>query len=401
MPANTWLQILVDSYVESEAPQLFFYWSGIAAISAVIRRNVWLDRFTYKLYPNVYVFIVGKSGVKKGIPVSVIKDIVDIVNVTRVIKGRSSVPAIIRDLSRAFTLENGSIIKNAEGFIVSGELAASLVKDADSLSILTDLYNTHENEKQWVNSLKVSGIDTLLAPCITMLCATNEENFEATVPQVDVKNGFIARTFISYSEDEVKLNSLTQKPKALVNRKSLAQYLIDIKDTKGEFTWSQKVKDYYDSWYYPFYKDIASKDDPTGTFHRIGDQILKVAMLVSLSESNSLELEERHIYEAITVCMNCAKSMMKVTMGNGKSPSNYITKIILRDLLTAQGNQLSRKIILSRHWGEFDKYDLSRSIETLRAFDAIEILGQCEAEHEYKLNQKVINMYSNFNNKIN
>jgi hypothetical protein len=90
-----WLTDLVDVFAESESPERFFYWSGLAVLSATIRKNIFLDRHIYKLYPNIYVFLVAKSGMKKGIPVRNAKKLLELLGLTRVISGRNSMPKIL------------------------------------------------------------------------------------------------------------------------------------------------------------------------------------------------------------------------------------------------------------------------------------------------------------------
>jgi len=138
-----WVHEIAEAYNESEAPGRYYYWSALAAISAVLKKNVYVERYHYILYPNIYVFIIGKSGTKKGIPLTLCKDLVEKSECTKVISGRNSIPRVIQDLGKMTSNENGTVTKKAQAIIISGELASFLVKDVDGLKILTDLYNTH------------------------------------------------------------------------------------------------------------------------------------------------------------------------------------------------------------------------------------------------------------------
>ena len=71
-----WLETILLETEEAEAPRSFFFWSALAAISAVVKNKVYLDRYFYKLYPNVYIFLVAKSGLRKGIPIAMAKALV-------------------------------------------------------------------------------------------------------------------------------------------------------------------------------------------------------------------------------------------------------------------------------------------------------------------------------------
>lgn len=386
-----WIDVVVSNYEESEAPPKFFYWSAMTAIAAVMKKQVYLDRFMYKLYPNIYVFLVAGSGMKKGIPVSITKKLVTNSGSARVISGRGSIQRVIQDLGKAKTLPNGNgMIREAQAFMISGELAAFFVKDPDALTILTDLHNTHEHEDFWENSLKSTGVDKLREPCLTLLGATNEEHFDAAVTQRDVKGGFIARTFIVYSHERGKLNSLTQRPSVVPDVNYLSLYLKDLSKLKGQFVYGKGADKLYDNWYYPFMESMGV--DPTGTYNRIGDQILKVAMLLSLSECPQLIIKESHIIEAINVCTDCISGMKQITMGGGKSNLASQTKLVMKELLAASNHQCAKKDLLARYWSEFTDFDLDRIAETLLAADAIEMLGQGK-NVVYRMKKSALDVY--------
>jgi hypothetical protein len=385
-----WVDVLVSNYEESEAPPKFYYWSALAAISAVMKKKTWLERHTYKLYPNIYVFLVAGSGMRKGIPITVVKKIVRGADEARIITGRGSIQRVLQDLGKAKTLQNGGMIKEAQAFMISGELAAFFVKDPDALTILTDLHNTHEHEDFWENSLKSTGVDKLKEPCLTLLGATNEEHFDSAVTQKDVKGGFIARTFIVFSNDVVKWNSLTQKPKVVPDTSYMSLYLKELAKLSGEFVYGKNSAQTYDDWYYTFMPSIGY--DPTGTFHRTGDQVLKIAMLLALSECPQLVIKESHILEAIRVCTDCLSGMKQVTMGGGRSNLAIQTKIVMRELLRSTEHQVSKKYLLTNYWSEFTDLDLDRIIETLIAADAIEMLGQGK-NVVYKMKRHAVDIF--------
>ena len=387
----TWIDAVVEANSENEAPAKFFYWSAMASISAVVRKNVFLDRFYYKLYPNIYVFLIAKSGMKKGVPVTLARNLVTKAGTSRIISGRNSMQRIVQDLGKAFSLENGGVIKDAQGFLVSGELAAFLVKDPDALTILTDLHDTHAYEDVWTNSLKGTGVDKLRSPCLTLLGATNEDHFAEAVPQNAIGGGFIARTFIVFSLEKGKLNSLTEAPTKIVDTSYLSEYLKEVAKMKGEFQWTAASKKTYDKWYYSFMASDAN--DPTGTMNRIGDQILKVAMIISMAQEPDLILKESHVLEAIDVSTACLAGMQQVTMGAGKSNLAFQTKIVMRELLQQKEHKISRQKLLQKYWGEFDGFDLDRIIETLIGAGAVK-LGPDPKQPLYILKDEALNIYT-------
>jgi len=387
---------VVRTFKSSESPEIFFYWAAISAISAVIKKNVFLDRGgIYKLYPNVYCFLVAPSGMKKGIPVNLAKTLVNGVNNTRVISGRNSIQQVLDDLGKATTLESGIFLKEAHGYLVASELAAFLIKDSDAMTILTDIHDTQYHEKDYKYSLK-SGKSTLISPCLSLLGATNEEHFEAAVPARDQNGGFIARTFIIYSREKGKLNSLTRKADK-IDITELQKQLIAISKIKGEFQWTEEAIEYYDAWYYRFYE--LQHEDKTGTINRLGDQILKLAMCISLAHSNSLMLTKEYIQEAITRGLAASNGAKQITMG-GTATHAEQTKLLIRELIIAPDHTVLRKNFLMKHWGTVDNFDLDRIVETLDQAGAIHIQRNGTSA-KYTLKEEAFEAYMNYKKSIN
>src|SRR5690606_28300861 len=118
-----------------------------AAISAVIKDNVWLDRAkVFKTYGNIYVMLHADSGLKKGPPVSMAKQLVKQVNNTRIITGRSSIQGILKEMGSAQTQPGGKVLTKSVVFVCSSELSSSIVEDKVATKILTDLYDRQYNE---------------------------------------------------------------------------------------------------------------------------------------------------------------------------------------------------------------------------------------------------------------
>src|SRR5215207_5222911 len=169
----TWLDELVNQHKELESPLSFWYWSALAAISAVMKDQVWIDRNIYNLYPNIYVLLHAESGLKKGPPISMAKQLVKAVNNTRIISGRSSIQGILKELGTATTVPGGKMQMKSVAFICSSELSSSIVEDKVATTILTDLYDRQYNVGEWRSLLKMESFN-LKDPTITMLTATNE-----------------------------------------------------------------------------------------------------------------------------------------------------------------------------------------------------------------------------------
>lgn len=396
---RSWIDEIVDSTVEAESPERFQYWASVAALSAVVKKNVYLDKFYYKLYPNIYVMLVGKSGVRKGNPVTLAKKLVAEAESSRIIQGRGSIQAIIQEMGKAHSVNGGGVMKDANAFIVSGELDALFVKDPEAMTILTDLYDTHAHEPEWKNTLK-SGKDILKNPCITLLGGTNEEHFRSAVAEKDVKGGFIARTLIVLESKRRTINDLMDPPKRVPDVECLSKYLKELAKIEGKFTVDPEAKAIYREWY----KQLAmmNHEDNTGTVERIGDTVLKVSMLVSLAYDFDLVIRPEHVQEGIDKCIECLSGTKQVTMGAGKSEFAEPTALVLKELLDRPNNEVTRKQLLSKYWGTFDSIILDRVMETITqtgAVTATQVRGK--ADITYRMDKKAVEAYKRFKKEVN
>jgi hypothetical protein len=394
----TWLDHLMTVTKESESPRKYYYWAGMSAIAAVVKNQVYLDKFYYKLYPNIYVLLVGKSGIRKGPPVALAKRLVTEVGNTRVISGRASIQAIITELQKAKTSDNGGPpLTDASGFLTTSEFASFIIQDQQALTILTDLYDGDYNP-EWVNLTKGSGQEKLKNPCLTMIGASNEIHFKDAVPDNALGGGFVARTCIIHADRKSIVNPLTSKPKEDISIPELAKYLKVLSQLSGQFKYSDGAREIYNKWYEEF--SDGEYSDTTGTIERLHDHILKAAMLISLSRKVNLVLEEEDVQEAIIACQDFVPGARKVSMGGGKSITSVGTATFLKELLSRKehGYAMTRVKMLNKHWADFDSYELDRIAESLEAQKAITIklisLNGLKKEIVYVLTPAVVENYS-------
>ncbi len=387
-----WLQLLAEQHSELESPKNFWYWSGLATISAVVKDQVYLDRGgVYKLYPNIYVMLHADSGMKKGPPVALAKDLVKRVNNTRIISGRSSIQGILKELGTSYSLPGGKVINKSVGFIVASEFSSSLVTDPAAMTILTDLYDRQYNEGEYRSLLKMETFQ-LKDPTITMLVATNEAHFEDFVQGKDIKGGFIGRMFVIAESQVQRLNSLMAPLSNPPDRAFFAKHLKEIAELAGPFEplgsrsgsdrhsivkhkstgdeYYTEAGKLYDDWYEEFYTSISASEekDSTGTVQRFGDSVLKVAMILSLAESTALVIEPRHMIEALQVTEPLLGNVRRTTIGKrGKSEFADKKAMLLKEIITRPNYQVTRTMVLRKYSFDLKASELD---EIMTEFDS-------------------------------
>ena len=367
----TWLEELMDCTKELESPRSFWYWSGLATISAILKDSVWISRGgAFDFYPNIYVMLLAGSALKKGLPIGISKRIVKEVNNTKLIIGRSSIQGIMKKLSSAQTSPGGKINTKSCGFIVASEFSSSLVEDPAAFNLLTDLYDRQFNPGDYESLLK-SEVFQLRDPTLSMLIATNDPHLKEFVKTKDIYGGFFGRMFVIREEHVSRLNSLVDD---LVNPPDpikLAGYLKELAKLQGPFkslSGTPQGKK-YNLWYTDFYKTVEKQkiEDNTGTIGRFGDSVLKVAMLLSLSEKPELEITEKAMDEAIEVCEKLITGVRKATMGHeGRAQFVEQKSIIIAELLEREDHRISRTQLMKKYWMQFNSDELDI---IMRSFD--------------------------------
>lgn len=368
-----WISQVLEAAQEAETPTSFLYWSAIAAISATVSNNVYMNRKgVYQLRPNIYVMLMAESGLGKGLPVNIAKRVVTLAKCTRVISGRNSIQSVVRDLATSETAEDSPVPQfvDSRGFFVSSEFSTSLVKDEASLTILTDLYDCHWNE-EWNTKLISRATDKVVKPCLTVLSGSSPSHFFDAIPEVNITGGFVGRLLIVHEEKRSKINSLLSDVigEEINDFKfpyeELSKHLRCIyeatKEKETRFKWTKSAGKLWDAWYYPFRK--LEVTDKTGYNQRLPDHALKVAMCLSLAETSDCIIRDGHIEEAIEMTQNLEYSTKRVSEGKGKDPLAPQSKIILDYLLSAPLYTMTRQKLLVKGYGDFDSVVLDRIVD--------------------------------------
>lgn len=385
---------------DSESPRRYYYWSALAAIAAVVKDNCYLDRLAAgKVYPNIYVLLVGRSGLRKGPPVNLAKFLVSSVNNTKLYAGRVSIQGVIADLSKAKTSKNGGPPNtDSAGVLFASEFSSFIIRDPDALTILTDLYDRHYNEIGWTYLLRNTPEEKLHKPTITLLGASNEIHLQDAIPKNAIGGGFIARTFIVYAEKKHGVNSGMFTPASTLPLAKLVTDLAEISKLKGEIKMDHASKVVYDEWYKALQANEDLGDDSTGTLERLHDHVLKTAMLISLSNRRDLTICVEDIVEAIKACLSFVPSARRMNlMGAGVAKSAPGTGILLKGLLESPTHTLTRTIALQKFWSHFSAPELDSIVEDLVAQRAITVHPDRDekgrVEVKYVLNPAVVKRY--------
>jgi len=372
---SNWVNDLVAEHQDVETPISWLYWSLITCISAVAANSYTLRTLKGNViyYPNLYVMLLGESGLGKGFPVNLAKRLVQQADKTRVIAGRSSIQAIIKELATTKSEAGKPLITDSRGFIVNGELSTAIIADPDSLTILTDLYDRNYNP-QWDNLLKGDGKEKLKEPYITCLFGSSPAHFYDSIPQANIEGGYIGRNLVIYEEKRSKDLDLLDSEEESIDEDRFAKYivptyvphLIEIAKKRMKLVPTEDARTTFNNWRRDWRNNQHIYNDRTGFVNRVPDHVLKVAMCLSLARYDFDGcISNSNISEAIEQITSLIYASQKASEGSGIDPMAQQTKKVVDFLIRARDNQLTRTELLIRGYGNYEVVTLDKILETL------------------------------------
>lgn len=371
-----------------ESPKGYMYWAAQCAISAIKRRDVYLNmQDVFKLYPNIYVFLTGPSGLRKAFPLNLARRLAEEINNTRIYAGQMSIEAMFQDLAIARSMPDGRIMTDATGFIASEELAMAIIHNDDAFTSLIPIYDCFSDKFE--KKLKGTGTETLKNYYLTLFGGINEEHFHDKIGSKEIFGGFIGRTMLIYEKEGGEPNSLMFPLKNKFDYASLVPGLKEINKLKGEMKLSPEAAVHHDEWYKKFMK--AAKEDKMGIAKRAQTHILKSAMINALSDL-SLTIEMSHLNEAETAVLERLGTIHRLTRGKGESKFAVTTKQLLTILLEQPDYRMQRSHLIGMYYQDFDVTNLPDIVETLKQAGYIVEEGSMEGI-TYKLNDVFVTEY--------
>lgn len=377
MKSGSLIHDLIEENQSVETPISWLYWSLMSAVSAVAANNYTLRTLKGNLlyYPNIYVMLLGDSGLGKGYGINLSKKLVQAADSTRVIAGRSSIQAIIKELATTKSVQGKPVITDSRGFIVNGELSTAVISDPDSLTILTDLFDRNYNA-EWTNLLKGDGAEKLKDPYITCLFGSSPAHFYDSIPQANIEGGYIGRNLIIYEEKRSKdVDLLDSEEDETVDDDKFTNvfvpkyvpHLVNIsKAPKTRLVPNESARQLFNKWRKEWRENQGSYNDKTGFINRVPDHVLKVSMLLCLSRYDNIGvIHAEDIQEAIEKVTGLVYANQKTSTGQGLDPMAQQTKKVIDILLTAENQQMQRRDILIAGYGNFDPLTLDKIMDAL------------------------------------
>lgn len=311
---GNFLNAYIEYTKESESPDNYHIWTALSAVSSVVRRHVWLDQGLYVLFPNLYVALVGPPArTAKSTAIRMGRRLIQMVPGVKIGPDSCSREQLIRQLAES-KLDNQCAMT-----IHSSEFSSLIdVSGIPMIQFLMDIYDCDfRDPKGWQYATKTQGKDEIVNPYLTMLVGTTPTYVADAMPNNVIGHGFTSRVIWVHEEIERHQNPLPD-PEDVEMAKELIEDLRHISVLSGQFKWTEPARGLYREFYHGLYKNIPADYRMEGYHWRKKVHVLKVAMLLSMTESDNLTLTERDVAAAIGLLDAIEPNMARTFSAVGK-----------------------------------------------------------------------------------
>lgn len=346
---DNWLEAYRRYTVNVEAPDSYNFWAGIAALSAIVGRKVWVDFPHHQLrwYPALYIVLVGPPGMcRKGSAINPALDLVREVEGPVLIANDITREKLLRRMALKPTktmLKTGKEYVHCSAVAFAEEFATFIgQKDTDMLDTLTALWNC---DPLYVYDTKHQGTDTIENVCLTILAGTTPESLTECLPQTAIGGGFTSRLTMVVETHNEKVISVTEKPTHPVPKGLENQLINDLahiyKNLRGPFSWTKEAGLWYSKWYKAYMRKAKENTMQDSRFlfysSRKPTVLWRLAMLLSVAEGDDLELDVRHLEGAEGLVSMLEPNLSSAFGGYGASATSAVTHKMLNYIVANPG----------------------------------------------------------------
>lgn len=290
---------------ESEVPALYDIWCGISLIAAAVANRVWVEHFVgSKLYPNLFILLLGPSGIGKDVAMDRAAEVIEmrddhderIMQDINFFSGKATVQYLLDKMgSRSRKELDGSVAL----YLHTPELTSSIGagnQAADFIHVITDLYKSRVSDFE--EGTRGRGGQTLNKPVVNWVGGTTREWLVSSVPADALEGGFIGRVVLAEAMDDFtrRIRRPIQPRDRLDILRGLAKYLDQLSTVTGKMELSDQAEDIAEDWY----TRRPPPEDSTmaAAWRRQYALSLKISTCLALADSASQVIEGKHMARA-------------------------------------------------------------------------------------------------------
>lgn len=370
---------------ETESPAVYYRWSLLASIGAMLGRNVYLKHGHSNIYPNLYTMLIGTAGTRKSTPIKLCKKLLRQAGYTTIAADKTSKEKFLVDLEGSEDDGTGKTVDDILDQNIFGVKDESIPREMfvmadeandffghNNIEFLSLLGNLWDFEGSFTYRIKTGKSLCIPDPTISILSANTPTGFAMGFPSEILGQGFFSRLLIIHGESTGRR---IEDPEGLDDETItyFIRYLQSIRaHTAGRIERNGEAKVLCSR----IYSSYASVGDPRfeSYSNRRHTQLLKLSLIYCTSRFGT-EISADDVIKANTILSHAERYMPKALGEFGKSKSSDVShKIVsLVESNTDSGKVTSFKDILKALHQDIERAsDLSVLVQKLCAADKIQ-----------------------------
>ena len=357
----------------NEIPKRYLLWSAYGALSSAIGPRVHIDLHHIYVTPNIYIILVGKAGGRKTSARDKAYDLVVEALPSLTFSGDNDtyqgiITAMERDTTRVnYVNERGEQAFYRPYCIFSPEFPDYLQNNPiGMIAFITNIYD--RDRRHYIYRLKNED-RVLTFPYVTILACAPIEWFTDQIKAKQFAAGFGRRTVLVCNEGYTRKEpTITQAERDAWIR--CVEHLRRVQGIVGPMLIEPNAKEWFWKWY------INPQPLPSDSFLEAWREswhiiLLKVAMLISLSERSDRVVTIDYLQLALEQLLDIEENLPLVTEHLGRSE---ITKPLAHVLhiLRLNGGFMPEKLLKANTFKEFrDSREQWSAIEHLKRTDQV------------------------------
>lgn len=321
----------LDFVFNTEPSDLFKKWTCFSLVAAALRRKVWIT-WQEKIYPNLYVLLVGPPAARKGAAMTPALSLLRDLGVP-LASDCSTRAALVTELKNSFsgleTGANGVVTPHSSLSIFNKELVNLL--GYGNRELLGDLCQFYDCEPRWKKKTTTQGTWDITNLWLNLIGAITPRLLRQSCPVELVGGGFISRCCSIYSE---KPGKIVQTPpfkkidgkwtyvgdpgsEENSERKAIIHDLGMISLLSGEFKLDESWIETWIKWYNGVDNDIKLFHD-TPLEEYIGRRQVhaqKLSMILSACRGDEMVVTGEDLKRAIAFLEEAEEFMLEVFSG--------------------------------------------------------------------------------------
>lgn len=211
--SEDWIELFLKYTDGLPTPDIFRLWAGIGAVAGALERRVWIETARSKLYPNMYVLLVGRPGVGKSQAIQPVGELWKQAKDIHVAPDNLTKPALIDAIAaagRRIIRSETEMVEYHSLAVASSEFGVLVpAHDLEFLNTLNHVYDNPASYRENRRSMGDNQID-ISNPQLTIIGGTQPAYLANLLPEEAWGMGFTARLMLIYS-GETKRVSLFAK----------------------------------------------------------------------------------------------------------------------------------------------------------------------------------------------